>query len=74
MIDTIAEDQPDVKIICVEFDEIFHAKGIGALKRIKKYSDKLLDVGYKIVHSTPRFKRTYMKKELYEQLKSKKYS
>lgn len=71
VIETIAEDKPEIKIICVEFDEIFHAKGIEVLKKIRKYSDMLLKSGYKIVHSTNRFKRTYMKKEVYELLKSK---
>lgn len=70
VIDTIAEDKPDIKIICVEFDEVFHAKNFNYLFNIKSSCDKLLDAGYKLVHSTEQFKRTFIRIDVYEHLKS----
>lgn len=71
VLETVVQDKTDVKIICVEFDEVFHSKGMGFLKRIRNCTDALFSVGYVMVHTTDRFKRTYMKRELYETLKLK---
>lgn len=70
VIETIAEDKPDIKIICVEFDEVFHAKNSGYLWRIKKSTDQLLKLGYNIVHTTHLYKRTFIRKDIYDSLKS----
>ena len=70
VLDTIVKDQLDVKIILVEFDEVFHAKGIGYRFRIKKTSDQLKKAGYILAHSTQLFKRTYIREDIYRQLKA----
>lgn len=71
VIDTIAEDKPDIKIICVEFDEVYHHKNQGYLWRIKRSTDQLLKSGYKIVHSTNQYKRTFIRNDVFNMLKSK---
>jgi FkbM family methyltransferase len=70
VLDTIIKDKLDVKIICVEFDEVFHAKGLGYLLRIKKTCDQLKKAGYVLVHSTVLYKRTFIRKDVYTQLKA----
>ncbi len=70
VIDTIAQDRPDIKIICIEFDEYFHPKGISTLRKIKSYSDKLVRCGYKIAHSSPTFKRTFIRQDIFAGLKA----
>lgn len=71
VLDTIAKDKLDVKVILVEFDEVFHAKGIAYRFRIKKTSDQLRKAGYILAHSTELFKRTYIREDVYKQLKAK---
>jgi len=70
VIDSIASDKPDIKVICVEFDEVFHIKNSGYLWRIKKSTGQLLKAGYKIVHSTHQFKRTFVRHDVYDLLAS----
>ena len=69
VIDTIAEDKPDIKIICVEFDEFFHAKDSKYLWNIKRSADQLLKIGYKIAHTTHQYKRTFIQQDLFKELK-----
>ncbi|MEO8150168.1 MAG: FkbM family methyltransferase [Bacteroidia bacterium] len=69
VIDTILEDKLNVKMILVEFDEVHFKKGLGYLMRIKKSSDKIIKAGYKMVHSTHMYKRTFVRNDVYEQLK-----
>lgn len=69
VIDTIAEDKPDIKIICVEFDEFHHAKNSQYLWNIKRSADQLLKIGYKIAHTTHQYKRTFIHKDLFNELK-----
>ena len=71
VIDSILKDKVDIKIIAVEFDEIFHKKGISHLVRIRNYCRKLQDAGYVIVHSTKYFKRTFIRNDVYAELRSK---
>jgi hypothetical protein len=71
VLDTILEDRLDIKMILVEFDELFHAKDFMYLFRIKKATEKMLASGYKLAHSTPYFKRLFVKEDIFEQLKSK---
>jgi FkbM family methyltransferase len=68
VLDTIIRDKLDVKMILVEFDEVFHANGFGYLFRIKKITDELRKAGYLLAHSTPQFKRTYIREDIYRQL------
>jgi FkbM family methyltransferase len=68
VIETIVEDKLDIKIILVEYDEVYHCKGLDYLKRIKKSSELLLDNGYKIAHSTDMFKRLFVRNDVFEQI------
>jgi hypothetical protein len=68
----VIRDKADVKIIAVEFDEVFHhKKGIGHLIRIRDCCRKLEEAGYIMVHSTSRFKRTFIRKDVFTELKDK---
>jgi FkbM family methyltransferase len=71
VIDTILKDKLDVKIILVEFDEVYHAKGISHLLRIKRTCSKLKKAGYVIAHSTSKLKRTFIRKDVYNELKAR---
>ncbi len=71
VIKTIVEDKPDIKMILVEFDELFHAKDFRYLFRIKKTTESLLNAGYTLAHSTPYFKRLFVRNDVFEALKSK---
>jgi len=69
VIDTIVEDQLDIKAILVEFDEIYNTNDKGFHFRIKNSCDKLRKAGYVLVHSTVALKRLFVKKDIYDQLK-----
>lgn len=71
VLQTIIEDKPDVKMILVEFDELFHAKDFRYLFRIKKTTEGLLKAGYVLAHSTPYFKRLFVRKDVFQQLQSR---
>jgi FkbM family methyltransferase len=71
VLDTIIKDQLDVKIIVVEFDEVFHSKGLKFLFRIKKTCKELEKAGWVLVHSTAMFKRTFIRQDIYQILKAR---
>jgi len=71
VIDTIVKDKLDIKVIMIEFDEVYHAKGLGHKMRIKKSCDQLKKAGYVLVHSTYMLKRTFVRQDVYELLKAK---
>jgi len=71
VIDTIIEDRLDIKVILVEFDEVYNSKGRGYHFRIKRCTDKLLKAGYVLVHSSPEFKRTFVREDVYGTLKAR---
>jgi FkbM family methyltransferase len=71
VIDTILEDKLDVKMILVEFDEVYHKKGIAHLMRIRRTCAKLRKAGYVLTHSTNKLKRTFVRKDVYKALKAK---
>ncbi len=71
VLDNLIRDRLDIKVILVEFDEIFHKKGISHFFRIKKYYKRLKKAGYVLVHSTEMFKRTFIRKDVYGALKAK---
>ena len=68
---TIVDDKPDVKMILVEFDELFHAKDFRYLFRIKNTTESLINAGYTLAHSTPYFKRLFIRNDIFSQIKSK---
>lgn len=71
VIDSILKDKADVKMILVEFDEIFHARGFKHLLRIRQCCNQLKKAGYVLVHSTSSLKRTFIRKDVYQQLRQK---
>jgi len=71
VIETIAQDKPDIKMIAVEFDEVHHCKGLGYLYRIRNATQLLLKSGYRLAHSTDFFKRLYVREDVYQKLKNK---
>lgn len=71
VIDTILEDKIDVKAILVEFDEMYHARGIAHLLRIRKTCSKLKKAGFVLTHSTSKLKRTFIRKDVYNDLKAR---
>lgn len=70
VIDTIVEDSLDVKVIVVEFDEVFNATGMARYFRIRQSSRKLVKAGYTLVYSSENFKRTFVRNDVYHQLKA----
>lgn len=70
VIDTIVKDQLDIKVIMIEFDEVYHSKGLAHKLRIKKSCDQLKKAGYVLVHSTYMLKRTFVREDVYLQLKA----
>jgi FkbM family methyltransferase len=70
VIDTIVDDKLDVKVILVEFDEVFNTKDKFFHFRIKNACDKLKKAGYVLVHSTDNLKRTFVRQDVYEKLKA----
>jgi len=71
VIDSLIRDKADVKIIAVEFDEIYHKKGVAHLVRIRNYTRKLQKAGYVLVHSNEHYKRTFIRKDVYTGLRAK---
>ncbi len=69
VIETIIKDKLDIKMILVEFDEVYHKNGPAHLMRIKKSTNLILNAGYKMVHTTPNYKRTFLRNDVYEKLK-----
>jgi FkbM family methyltransferase len=71
VLETIVEDKLDVKMIAVEYDEVYHCKGFDYLYRIKKSTDNLLNNGYKLAHSTDYFKRLFIQEDLFAKLQGR---
>ena len=71
VLDTVVEDRLDVKAILVEYDEVWHSEGKGRahLFRIRNSTRKLLDAGYRLAHSTPMFKRLFVREDVFETLR-----
>ncbi len=71
VIENVIGEEIDVKIILVEFDEYHHREGknLATLRRIKKSSDKILNAGYKLVHTSSYYKKTFVRKDVFERLK-----
>jgi FkbM family methyltransferase len=71
VIDNVLADALDVKIILVEFDEYHHTKGLArlsAIRHIEQSSQKLSKAGYKLVHSTSFYKRTFVRADIFDSL------
>lgn len=70
VIDTILDDKLDVKLILVEFDEVFNNKGKLFHYRIKKTCDRLRKAGYVLIHSTETMKRSFLRRDVFEALRA----
>lgn len=72
VIETIVEDRLDIKAIAVEYDEVYHVRGRSRahLFRIRASTRRLLGAGYLLVHSTPMFKRTFVREDIFDALAS----
>jgi FkbM family methyltransferase len=70
VLETVVQDRLDVKAIAVEYDEVYHVKGRSRahLFRIRASTRRLLDAGYRLVHSTPMFKRTFVREDVFATL------
>jgi FkbM family methyltransferase len=71
VIDNVLAENLDIKIILVEFDEFHHRKGLArlaAIRHIEHSTRKLLNAGYKLVHSLSFYKRTFVRNDVFELL------
>lgn len=68
VIDTIIEDRLDIKMIVVEFDEVYNPRNFGYHFRIRRSCKRLRQAGYVLVHSTPQLKRSFLRRDVFEQL------
>lgn len=68
VIDSILEDNVDVKIIVVDFEHNASANGTAHLLRVNKSCNRLKKSGYILVHSTKNLKRTFIRKDIYNRL------
>jgi FkbM family methyltransferase len=71
VLDDIIHKKIPVKIILIEFDEIHNKVGLARLRRVVAASNKLVNAGYTIAHSTFSFKRMFVRNDVYEQLTKK---
>jgi FkbM family methyltransferase len=73
VLETVIEDRLDVKAILVEYDEVWHSegKGRGHLFRIRDSARKLRRAGYRLAHSTPMFKRLFVREDVFDALRSR---
>lgn len=68
VIDSIIEEQLDIGIICVEYDEAYNPLDAQYLRRIKQSVSKLFNYGYTLVAVEPSCNYTLVKNELYHQI------
>lgn len=61
VIDDIYNSRPVIKVICVEFDEVFNAIDKNYINRIKDSINKLNSIGYKIIHIDEQINITFIK-------------
>jgi FkbM family methyltransferase len=62
VLESIMEDQLEINIICVEYDEAFHAADNGAISRIKSSLRNLKYYGYQMVSADAHCNYTLVKK------------
>ncbi len=68
VIRSVVEDRLDIKVILVEYDEVYHATNAAHLFRIRASTKLLLDAGYRLAHSTQAFKRLFVRGDVFERL------
>jgi FkbM family methyltransferase len=60
VLDSIAEDELHIRVLCVEFDEYWHPQDSDYLQRIRRYVKALLSRGYEMVSTTGNANYTFM--------------
>ena len=70
VLETLLEDRLDIKAIAVEYDEVWHVRGRGRghLFRIRASTRRLMRGGYRLVHSTSMYKRTFVREDVFAAL------
>ncbi|NJL12025.1 MAG: FkbM family methyltransferase [Microscillaceae bacterium] len=71
VIDSVLEDRLDIKVICVEFDEIHFPMDRRYLSRIWQRLKALEKNGYSIVALDMNYNFTFVRKDVYKTLKNK---
>jgi len=61
VIDSIINDQIDLNVLCVEFDEVYNSLDDQYLDRIEKYINKLLDAGFRLIDIDKYYNSTFVK-------------
>lgn len=68
VINSIVEDNLDIKVLCVEYDEVYNPLDRDYVSRIKKSLSKLRKSHYKIVASDNKGNYTLVREDIYEDL------
>jgi len=68
VIDSIIDDNLDIKVLCIEFDETFNKLDEGYLTRIKNHLLKLKDFGFVIIDTDGHCNYTLIKKTVMQAL------
>lgn len=70
VLDSVIADRVDVKAIVVEFDEVWHVAGRSRahLFRIRDAARRLARAGWRLAHSTPMYKRLFVREDVYARL------
>ena len=69
VIDSIIEDELDIKVLGVAYDEFTKPLDSGAMQRIISSANKICNYGYKLVFVDPsRYKTCFVKNEIYSHL------
>jgi FkbM family methyltransferase len=63
VLDSLLEDGVDVRMLCVEFDEAYHALDRHYLRRIATAVQRLSDAGYEILAVDRRCNYTFLKRD-----------
>ncbi len=71
VINTILDDKLDIKVLCVEHDEWYHHKDDQYLKRINGIIGRVLNAGYVLADIDSAANTTYVRKDVFQQLKKK---
>jgi FkbM family methyltransferase len=71
VLDNFLAEKPDVKVICVEFDEINHPQGFGYMRRIGNYINKMQAAGYVLFALDKNYNASFVRQDVYQTLTQK---
>ena len=69
VIDSIVEDRPNIKLICIEFDEVHLPLDNQYINRIKQAIKKLENIGYLIIDIDKNYNFSLIRKDIYQKQK-----